>query len=145
MAMVVVVGDRDPAEIRISLLCEDTHEVDGETGVSDAAAMVGGRITAIGGQLMPCIEIARQLLENVMADGTEDAHRQAVDGVLLREAGRAAHDALDLVLVAVADPRHDDLLLAAALIQFHRRIVIKYQGHLRSGSLLKTGCALQLK
>ena len=74
-------------------------------------------------------EIARESLKDVVSNRGEKPQWQSMDPMFGGEAGGAAHDPLDLILVAVTDARHDEIGSRADPIELGGFVIVSDEGH----------------
>ena len=129
VSVVVVMGDVNVPVVRVTLLRDRLHEAPRQPRVPVEAPAVLRGISSLRRQPVVRREVTRELLKDVVPEGAEDADGEHADVVLAGEARGAPDDPEDLILVAVADPRHGEAGVSAAPVERQRLGVIQYQGH----------------
>ena len=129
VAVVVVMGHVHGAVVGVASVGQGGQEAGGQARVAQQALPVGRRVAAGGRQPVAGVQVARQHLEDVVADGAEYAERQLRDAVLAGKTGGPIDDAEQVVLVAVTDARHGQPGICAAPVQRRGRFVIEDQRH----------------
>ena len=129
VAVVVVMGHVHGAVFGVASVGQGGQEAGGQARVAQQALPVGRRVAAGGRQPVAGVQVARQHLEDVVADGAEYAERQLRDAVLAGKTGGPVHDAEQVMLVAVADPRHGQPGICARAVQAGGGLVVENQRH----------------
>ena len=120
VAVVVVMGHVHGAVVGVASVGQGGQEAGGQARVAQQALPVGRPVAAGGRQPVAGVQVARQHLEDVVADGAEYAERQLRDAVLAGKTGGPVDDAEQVVLVAVTDARHGQPGICARAVQVGR-------------------------
>ena len=129
VAVVVMMSYVHGAVVGVAGVGQGGQEAGCQARVAQQLPPIERRVAAVGGQPVVGVQVARQHLQDVVADGTEHAERQRCNAVLTGEAGGAVDDAEQVMLVAVTDAGHGQAGVGTALVEGCGGLIVENQRH----------------